>query len=250
MQNGTLIVLPSPSKSRQTQLTVSPLDIGLTENGMVLSAKLTDEEANEIPGAILGFYVKTTFGGWLRLASTATDGSGAATVRLPYEFRGNREIMVVFPGSGRFKSSNSTIVVSYLPKKAEDAGGLPLPPNFQMAGVSPAANLLVVGMILAVVFSVWFVFGTALYRIVRIRITARSSKELVKGVPATTRSVPVKSLIFLVAATSLLAGVANHSITAFVLGTSSPWAVVTLAAIEALVMTGVVTRYLGKAESE
>lgn len=115
---GALALLSGAGAADPTNTKITVAQVPDQESGkpVEVSAKLTDDKGNALPGFLLKFYVyedaigksdSNPKGLLLKMAEATTDSSGVATAKFKPTMIGNLNAKVFYSGNDKFNGSNS-----------------------------------------------------------------------------------------------------------------------------------------------
>ncbi len=163
-----------------------------------IKASLLDQGGKPVPNATINFFVNTTFGGEILIASTETDSGGEATLTYSFRIPGTIKVNAYFPGGkqnnvflDKCNSSKRVVVKTYEPgfftgprdplynfgvwilnnpHKVHISINHFLDSGFPLETLTPEKSLSLGSIIILymVIFSVWTTFAFVFYQIYRI----------------------------------------------------------------------------------
>ncbi len=119
LQEGKLIVAPVAGTALPTKMTLSLDQAVGGGDGVGILVTLVDSIEKPVVGAIVQFYVNTTFGP-MKVDSSTTNADGRASVTYSPKLSGQVQIIASYDGGARYAGSTTSGSITYQARTAEE----------------------------------------------------------------------------------------------------------------------------------
>ena len=203
LQTGTLSVTFAAGTALPTRMTVSLEQTVGEEKGVSVAATLIDAREEPVVGAVVQFYVNTTFGP-MKIGSSTTDATGKASITYNPGGPGQLQFTVVYAGAAKYEPSTTAGSVIYQARGMAERGdefpfvlGQNMSPDIRLVGSPWSISLLIVTIVGLVVGGVWATYLFVAKQLVDIRkFGGLNGAKRLATVPLYTPFSPAKTLLF------------------------------------------------------
>lgn len=183
LQAGVLFTRLALTADINTRLLISPSKPDHSDHSkpLALQAQLRDEMGGPIEGVMINFLEKTRYG-YAIVASSSTNKEGLAVISYEQRIPRTAEITAIFGGSGKFRPSNSTLLLqsNTLASERDDSPWVSrqnLFVDLRVVGVPPHVGFSLVLLLSIVVGSVWLTYAYVAKQIFNILRERRKEGE-------------------------------------------------------------------------